>query len=548
MARDQLEPRLLVIGAGIAGIALASRLRFDLGYRNFTIIEREADIGGTWFLNTYPGVGCDVDSHFYSFSFNPNPNWSQRFAEQPEILQYLHDTADKFGVRPHVQLKTEVTQAEWVEGKNVWRVGLKDKGTGHTYHQEAEMLVSCVGTISIPKDCNIPNHESYQGALFHSARWDHSFDYTDKRVAVVGNGCSGAQLMPCVATKASHVVQFQRSPQWINDRPNPRISEFRKWCFRNLPLYGKAYRFWLWWTTDALHNLYITGDESLERERAKHQAVAEKYMRKTAPEKYHDILIPTFPLGCKRRVFDPGYLTALHRPNVELTTERVIEFTPTGLRTSEREIDFDAVVLSTGFKIQKFLSPIEVMGTEKSLNEHWQDTRGAQAYKASFVHGFPNFGIVFGPNAFPAHNSVIFANETQVEYIIKTLIKPVVNGHFEVLDVKQAAENYHSNHVQKKLENMVWNEGCANWNLNDSGRNTTNYHDPTWKFWWDLYWPVWKDFDLSGGKGTLPWSPWAKVGLGAALAPVVLGLAVNSIQQGVLQGPGLGFLSGILRK
>ncbi|KAI9146807.1 Baeyer-Villiger monooxygenase [Paramyrothecium foliicola] len=416
------EPRLLVIGAGVAGIALAARLRFELGYENFTVIEREADIGGTWFLHTYPGVGCDVDSHLYSFSFNPNPNWSQRFAEQPEILKYLHDTAVKFGVRPHVRLKTEVIKADWLKTKN------------------AEMLVSCVGTISIPKDCNISKHENDKSALFHSARWDHSVDYTNKRVAIVGNGCSGAQIMPRVAERAGHVVQFQRSPQWINDRPNPRISEFRKWCFRSIPLYARIYRCWLWRSTDTLHGLYITGDDALECQRAQHQSVAEEYMKRTAPRKYHDILIPKFPLGCKRRVFDPGYLTALHRPNVE---------------TTRRDLDFDAVVLSTGFKIQEFLSPIEVFGTEKSLNEHWKDTGGAQAYKATFVHGFPNFGIVFGLNAFPAHNSVIYTNETQVEYIIKTLIRPVLRGYFEVLDVKQAAEDYHSNHVQEQLKSMV---------------------------------------------------------------------------------------------
>ncbi|KAL0935108.1 monooxygenase [Colletotrichum truncatum] len=536
MTVNKPEPRLIIIGAGIAGIALASRVRFELGYQNFTIFERESDIGGTWHLNTYPGVGCDVDSHLYSFSFNPNPNWSQRFAEQPEILQYLHNTAEKFGVRPHVQLRTEVVEATWIAEKNVWRVDLKDMENGHKYTCEAEMLVSCVGTISIPKDCNIPNHEVYKGALFHSARWDHSFDYEGKHVAIVGNGCSGAQLMPRVAEKASKVIQFQRSPQWLNDRPNPKISEFRKFCFRYVPLYGRLYRYWLWRSTDMLHGLYITGDISLERQRAEHQAIAERYMRETAPKRYHDILIPTFPLGCKRRVFDPGYLAALHRSNVELTTERIVEFTPTGLRTSKRDIDVDGVVLSTGFKIQEFLSPIQVIGTEKSLNEHWKDTRGAQAYKATFVHGFPNFGIVFGPNAFPAHNSVIYTNETQAEYIIKALIKPVLQGHFSVMDVKQAAETYHSNHVQKRLENMVWNEGCANWNLNSAGRNTTNYHDPTWKFWWDLYWPVWSDFNLYGGKGTVPTSPWTKFGLRLGAASVIIGLALRCWWQGLHYG------------
>ncbi|KAL1296811.1 hypothetical protein AAFC00_004437 [Neodothiora populina] len=520
----QTEPRLIIIGCGTAGIAMAARLRSQLGYRNFTIYERERDVGGTWFLNTYPGVGCDVDSHLYSFSFNPNPNWSRRFAEQSEILEYLNETVDKFGVRNHVKLRSEVTSANWIPEKGVWKVGLRDMETSHEFFHEAEMVVSCVGTISIPKDCDIPGHENYKGALFHSARWNHNVNLKGKRVGIIGNGCSGAQLMPQVAKEAAEVVQFQRSPQWINDRPNPEFSSLRKWCFANVPLYGKCYRFWVWKSTDVLHSLYVTGDDALERQRAEAQRTAEEYMRRVAPKKYLEILIPKFPLGCKRRIFDPGYLECLHWPNVQLTTERITGFTKTGLRTNRREFELDAVVLSSGFKIQEFLSPIELVGKDgQTLNEHWENTRGAQAYKATFVSGFPNFGIVFGPNAFPAHNSVIFTNETQVEFIIKTLIKPVLRGNFKVLDVKQAAEDYDTNNVQDKLKNMVWNGGCANWNLDAAGRNTTNYHDPTWKFWWELYWPVWEDFNLYGRSGSLPMAPWTKLAIWATAAPVAAG-------------------------
>lgn len=527
------EPRLIVIGCGIAGIALSARLRSDLGYENFVIYERENAVGGTWFLNTYPGVGCDVDSHLYSFSFNLNPNWSKRFAEQPEILQYLNDTVDKFGIRPHVRLGVEVTEAVWIKEQSIWRVSLHDLSTDHHFVREAEMLVSCVGTISIPKDCDIPGNERYQGRIFHSARWDHTFDMKGKTVAVIGNGCSGAQLMPYVAATAGTTYQFQRSAQWINERPNREFSALQKWAFAYVPLVNRLYRFYLWKGTDALHGLYASGSERSAREREAATTSALDYMTKTAPKKYHDVLIPKFPLGCKRRIFDPGYLESLHNPNVHLTSEPILNLTENGIQTSKRTIEVDAIVLSTGFKIQEFLSPITVLGnTNRTLNEHWQDTRGAQAYKATFVTGFPNFGIIFGPNAFPAHNSVIFTNETQAEYIIKTMIKPIVQKHFDVIDVKDAAENRDANFVQSQLKSMVWSSGCTNWNLDKTGRNTTNYHDTTWRFWYELYWPVWKDFNISGQSTSYPLHPLLKKviwtsSLVALMPAIYAGLSYN---------------------
>lgn len=484
---SQDEPRAIIIGCGVAGISLAAKLKLELGYENFTIYEREKGIGGTWYLNTYPGVGCDVDSHLYSFSFDLNPDWSKRFAEQDEILQYLNDTVDKFKIRQHVVHEIEVVAASWQDDREVWRVDLHDLTNGHKFTQEAEVLVSCVGTISIPADCTIPGHETFKGEIWHSARWNHKYPLTGKSVAVVGNGCSAAQLMPHMAKDAKQVYQFQRSAQWINERPNREFSSFEKFCFRYVPGYNKFYRFLLWKNTDALHYLYQSNTQASIHARANATEVARDYMKANSPKKYHDILIPKFPLGCKRRIFDPGYLACLYRDNVELTTEPILEILPDGIRTSKRDIKVESIVLSTGFKIQEFLSPINVKGRGGiTLNEHWKNTRGAQAYKATFVSGFPNFGIIFGPNAFPAHNSVIYTNEVQTEFVIKTVFRPLLRGDFQVIDVKESAEMADANNVQKELKSMVWSSGCTNWNLDKSGRNTTNYHDATWKFWYSL--------------------------------------------------------------
>ncbi|KAL4789432.1 hypothetical protein BDV19DRAFT_397047 [Aspergillus venezuelensis] len=521
------EPRAIIIGCGVAGIALAARLKKDLKYKNFIIYEREREIGGTWYLNTYPGVGCDVDSHLYSFSFNINPNWSKRFAEQPEILEYLNSTVDKYNIRSHVRCGIEVVEAIWSEKDQLWKVHLRDVQSKSTFWREAEMLVSGVGTLSQPKDCGTPGWESFKGAMWHSARWNHEYDLTGKTIAVVGNGCSAAQLVPEIVKKATKVYQFQRSAQWVTSRVNREFTAFEKWCFRYVPLLARYYRFRLWRDTDALHTLYMSDTPGLIRKREETTRRAVDYIKETAPKKYHDTLVPSFPLGCKRRIFDPGYLECLHMDNIELTTEPIVEIYENGIRTGKRAIEIDAIVLSTGFKVQKFLSPITVRGRHTTLNEHWESTRGAQAYKGTFVSGFPNFGMIFGPNAFPAHNSVIYTNETQAEYLIKTMFRPILAGDFKTLDVKEAAETCEANSLQEKLKGMVWSGGCSNWNLDASGRNTTNYPDNTWKFWWQLYWPKWTDFDITGDTGRRPTHPFYKMAFTAALVSVILGGAYN---------------------
>ncbi|KAL4939426.1 hypothetical protein BDV06DRAFT_214310 [Aspergillus oleicola] len=438
-----------------------------------------------------------------------------RFAEQPEILEYLNSTIDKFGIWPHLRCGVEVVEATWSEEDQLWRVHLRDVQTKHTFWREAEMLVSGVGTLSQHKGCDIPNWEFFKGAMWHSARWNNEYDLTGKTVAVVGNGCSAAQLVPQIVRKAAKVYQFQRSAQWVTSRINREFTAFDKWCFRYIPLLARYYRFKLWKDTDALHTLYMSDTPGLIRKREETTQKAVDYIKETAPKKYHDILVPPFPLGCKRRIFDPGYLDCLHRDNIELTTEPI------------RDIEVDATVLSTCFQVQQFLSPINVRGRHNTLNEHWESTRGAQAYRGTFVSGFPNSGMIFGPNAFPAHNSVIYTNETQAEYLIKAMFKPVLAGHIKSLDVKEAAETCEANALQEKLKGMVWSGGCSNWNLNANGRNTTNYPDNTYKFWWQLYWPQWKDFDISGDTGRRPTHPFYKVAFAAALVSVALGDVYN---------------------
>ena len=256
------EPRAIIIGSGVAGIAASARLKTQLGSHNIEVFEREKPVGGTWYLNTYPGVGCDVDSYLYLFSFNLNPDWSKRFAEQGEILSYLNDTVNKFRIRPHVTMGVEVTGAAWNEKKWVWEVELRTFETGHKFVREAEIMVLCVGAISIPADVKILNHENFNSTIWHSARWNHNYDLSGKTVAIIRNGCSAAQLVPHVVKEAGKVYQFQRSAQWVNSRINSDFSSLQEFCFRYVPLCNKIYRFWLRKMTDGLHTLYQSEPES----------------------------------------------------------------------------------------------------------------------------------------------------------------------------------------------------------------------------------------------------------------------------------------------
>ncbi|KAA8915542.1 hypothetical protein TRICI_002281 [Trichomonascus ciferrii] len=523
------EPRVLIVGAGVGGIMLGCKMQLQAGFTNYMIYEKNESLGGTWFQNTYPGVGCDVECHFYSFSFNRNPNWSRRFAGQEEILEYVKETADKFGVTEHVRLNTEVLGAKWIAEEEVWRVRLRDVQTGVEFTREAEIFISAVGVFGQPRDCDIPGHDEFEGRIVHTARWDNKLDLTDKRVAVVGNGCSAAQLVPAIAPKVKNLVQFQRTPQYFFERPNREFSSLEKFLFKNIPLWQRIYRYSIYHEADSLHGTYLADTQAHIKQRENQEKHALDYMKRTAPKKYWDILTPDFPVGCKRRIFDPGYLASLHRDNVYLTTDRIARITKDSIITnSGEEYKVDAILLATGYKVQDFLAPMEIIGKNGiSLNRHWEETNGAQAYKSCYVNGFPNFGIVFGPNSFPAHNSVIYTNEVSSDYLIKSMIRPITEGNFKVIEVKESAEMADCTLMQNKLRGTVWSETCKSWNVNSMGRNTTSYYDYAYKFWYNLYWPVWKDFELTGVQSKPPQHPIASaLQTGLALSAATAATAV----------------------
>ncbi|KAF9886168.1 hypothetical protein FE257_011993 [Aspergillus nanangensis] len=383
-----------------------------------------------------------------------------------------------------MQFGVECVSATWNDQTSQWEVRFRDTQTKLEYTRRAPIFISAVGGISKPRDIKFPGLEKFTGKVFHTARWDHQFDHRGKRLAVIGNGCSAAQVVPAIAKDASFVKQFARSAQWYHERPNRSFTALEKWCFRYIPLWQRYLRLRLFLTNDGLVATYMPGPKA-EQLRAKAEQNACEYIYAQAPRKYHKVLVPDFPLGCKRRIFDPNYLESLHFKNVELAPVGIESIDETGITgTDGVKTELDAIVLATGFDVQQFLVPMEVFGKQgTSLAGQWAESRGAQAYMGTYVHNFPNFAMLFGPNTFPAHNSVLFASEVQVEYIARTLIAPMIDQRISRLEVRAGVENRWVNNLQSELRGSVFESGCSNWYINQHGRNSASWPGYASTYW-----------------------------------------------------------------
>ncbi|GIJ86518.1 hypothetical protein Asppvi_005407 [Aspergillus pseudoviridinutans] len=531
------SPTAIIIGAGPGGISMAYRLKHELGFNDFLVYEKLDGVGGTWRSNTYPGCGCDLPSHLYSFSFNLNPNWSKELCEQPEILQYIEDTVEKFSLREHIITSVECLGAIWDDDQEEWTVRFRDGQTGVNFERRATVFISAVGAISLPRDVKFKGMEVFKGEIFHTAQWNHSVDYTGKRVAVIGNGCSAAQVVPAIAEKAAFVQQYARSAQWYHARPNKTFSPLEQWAFRWVPLWQRWLRLRIFLQAEQESYTYFSSADGIKARLAAEEESREYILSRTT-QQYQKAVIPDFPLGCKRRIFDPGYLDSLHRTNVKLRSEGIQEFTETGtIGSSGVEDRFDIIALATGFQVSQFLAPMEIYGRHGvSLNKQWNESKGAQAYYGTFVHNFPNMGIIFGPNSFPANNSALFACETQVCFAVKALFEPILDRRTKVVEVKHAAEERHTTSIQEQLKGTVFAGDCSNWYFNNYGRNTASWPAKAAFFWLETYFPNWNAFIWKNGSAAWPIhriARWLKTGSWLTKACLVMAVTVVSHQSKV---------------
>jgi cation diffusion facilitator CzcD-associated flavoprotein CzcO len=464
----------VVVGSGLAGIAMAVKLR-QAGIDDFVVLEKGHELGGTWRDNTYPGCACDVPSYLYSYSFEPNPDWTRMFATQGEIWDYTRHCADKFGVSPRIRYDSRVSSARFDEQARVWTVETAD---GTSYH--ARVLVTGVGVLHRPRYPDIPGLGSFPGASFHSADWDHGHDLTGRRVAVLGTGASAVQFVPQIQPVVGHLDVYQRTPAWITPKPDRAIGRAERLLHRRLPLGQKIVRSVIFFVLEARGAGFAVSPRLMRvlehsARRHLHSQVTDPYLRAR--------LTPHYQIGCKRILLSNDFYPAVSQPNVDVVTDRIVEIRGDRVVTADgAERPADTLIFGTGFDVAGNLSQVTIVGRDgRELAEVWERS-GRSANLGMTVAGFPNLFILVGPNTVPAHSSVSFMIERQTGYVIDAL-RAVQDRRATTIEVHPRAQRRFAERVQAKLTGTVWASGCQSWYLDGTGRNST-----IWPYFASRYW------------------------------------------------------------
>ena len=457
---------IAIIGAGFAGIGTAIQLK-KAGIHSFTIFERADEIGGTWRDNTYPGAACDVPSHAYSLSFEQNPGWTHRYSPSEEIQNYLLGIVDKWQLRSHLRLGTEIVGARFDETQGAWTL-TTDKGDTVT----ARVVVSGVGGLVDPALPDIKGLQSFGGELFHTARWNHDYELTGKRVGVIGTGASAVQVVPSIAPQVERLAVFQRTPAWVVPKRDKRYSEHARRLYARFPFLLHASRFLQYLSSEIWGPMIFLDAPRLS---AVGERLSMAHLRAQVKDPVlREKLTPHFQFGCKRILVSDDYWASFERENVDLVTEPIEEIVPEGIRTADGKLhELDVLVLATGFALGLASAPFPITGRGgRTLDQSWAD--GAVAYKGMTVSGFPNWFILMGPNTGPGHTSVLVYTEAQIAHALSAIQKLRREGH-KWVDVRQSVQDHYNAGIQGRMKHMVWSTGCHSWYLSSDGSNHSLY-------------------------------------------------------------------------
>ncbi|MDQ2859411.1 MAG: NAD(P)/FAD-dependent oxidoreductase [Pseudomonadota bacterium] len=506
LKRAAAKMKVIVVGAGMSGLLTAIRLK-QAGVP-FTVIEKNADVGGTWFENVYPGCRVDNPNHMYSYSFEPNHDFPQYYSTQPVLKDYFSRVTEKYDLRHHIRFETTVEEAAWDEGEALWRVTVKG-ADGALETLEANALITAVGQLNRPRWPDIDGMETFEGPSFHSARWRHDVDLTGKQVAVIGTGASAYQFGPAIAPKVAHLEIFQRTPPWMIPSPHYHhdVPEGKKWLLEHVPFYGKWYRFWLFWTlTDGVYEAVRADagwDGSTQSVGVANAALREMLAAAIAMQAQGDAallekVIPSYPFGGKRPLVDNGvWIAALRRDNVDLVTEPIEKITSKGVQTKDGvEHRADVLIYGTGFHASRFLSPMRIVGRgDLELHEAWDGD--ARAYLGMTAPGFPNLFILYGPNTnIVVNGSIIFFSECSVRYVVGAL-KLMAETGSATMEVKREVHDAFNARVDAANALMAWGSPhVTSWYKNATGRVSQNWPFPVVDYWNATVAPNPEDFVL----------------------------------------------------
>jgi cation diffusion facilitator CzcD-associated flavoprotein CzcO len=464
---------IAILGAGFGGLGMAIRLKQE-GIDDFVIFERDTEVGGTWWANSYPGCQCDIPSHLYSYSFAPNPDWTRTYPLQEELRRYARATAERFDVVDHIRFGCEVGGAQWHEDSQQWRI---ETSAGEF---TADVLIAAPGFLSEPSIPPLPGLETFAGPVFHTARWNHDHDLTGRRVAVLGTGASAIQTVPAIQPAVGHLSVFQRTPPWVMPHRDRPISDFERRMYRRFPLLQRLVRGGVYLSRE----LVVPGLAFEPRLMKALQRVALRHMEKQVPDPaLRAKLTPEYVLGCKRILPSNEWYPALQQPNVELITEGIREIRPEGIVTADGVLhEVDTIVMATGFKVTDISLAYRIRDAAGvSMADRWEGS--PQAYLGTAVAGFPNLFFVTGPNTGLGHNSLLFMIEAQLSYVLDALRQMRARGTTRV-EVRRDAQEAYNAYIQRRLVRSVWNTGgCASWYLDKTGKNTTIWPYFTWRYW-----------------------------------------------------------------
>jgi cation diffusion facilitator CzcD-associated flavoprotein CzcO len=479
--------RVAIVGSGFAGLGMAIRLK-QMGVASLTVYEAASDIGGTWRDNAYPGAACDIPSLLYSFSFAPNPSWTRTFGSQPEILAYLKRCAREHGIEPLIRCNARVAAARFDDDARVWRLDIVSSpppsrathGRDATYpatgvgplHEtvEVDVVIAANGPLSRPALPDIAGIDRFQGALFHSARWNHDYSLEGKTVAVIGTGASAVQFVPRIAAAVARLHVFQRTPPWIMPRPDRSVAQGTRRLFRLVPLAQRLARWALYWRHEARALAFVVNPKWMQAP----TRFAKSYLARRVPDPVlRAKLMPDYTLGCKRVLLSSDYYPTLAQPHVDLVTTPIREIVADGLVTEDgRRYPVDAIICGTGFDAADAGAPFPVIGARGAdLDARWR-AEGPQAYLGASIAGFPNFFMMIGPNTGLGHNSMIFMIESHIAYIASCLSLLCRRGA-RTMEVRGEVQRAYNEWLEQAFQGTVWMSGCRSWYLSKSGKNTT---------------------------------------------------------------------------